>query len=169
MFLGGSLPHSGLLIFYCNWTFIRVGWLNCTIFDWEYFPTTTSPLQYSTSVCGGGSKGDVRDARRPGGSNSFNFIHFLGNFGKIVCWQTPSPRELTPPHLGEISDPPLIWIVWQSNHFALRTVLMSQENAIQLWNSTIDAHNQSALQRFNACKQTGQQYYHLIYFSNCAQ
>ena len=37
----------------------------------------------------GGSKGDARDARPPGGSNSFNFMQFLGKFGKIVCWRPP--------------------------------------------------------------------------------
>ena len=25
----------------------------------------------------------------PGGPNSFNFMQFLGNFGKIVCWRPP--------------------------------------------------------------------------------
>ena len=38
-------------------------------------------------------------ARRGGGANSFNFMHFLGKFGKIICWR---------PHLGEILDPPLL-------------------------------------------------------------
>ena len=36
----------------------------------------------------------------PTGPNSFNFMQFLGNFGKIVCWR---------PLLGEILDPPLLW------------------------------------------------------------
>ena len=42
----------------------------------------------------------------PGGPNSFNFMQFLGNFGKIVCWRPPlgSWRPL----LGEILDPPLV-------------------------------------------------------------
>ena len=35
--------------------------------------------------------------------NSFNFMQFLGNLGKIVCWCPPG--ELAPP-LGEILDPP---------------------------------------------------------------
>ena len=25
----------------------------------------------------------------PGGPNSFNFMQFLGKFGKIVCWYPP--------------------------------------------------------------------------------
>ena len=34
----------------------------------------------------------------PGGPNSFNFVQFLGNFGKIVCWPPPprrNPRSTT--------------------------------------------------------------------------
>ena len=34
----------------------------------------------------------------PGGPNSFNFMQFLGNFGKIVCWRPPG--ELAPPPRG---------------------------------------------------------------------
>ena len=34
----------------------------------------------------GGSKGGARDMCPPGSLNSFNFMQFLGNFGKIVCW-----------------------------------------------------------------------------------
>ena len=34
------------------------------------------------SHCSGGSKGGARDA--PPRPNSFNFLHFLGNFGKII-------------------------------------------------------------------------------------
>ena len=40
----------------------------------------------------------------PGGPNSFNFMQFLGKFGKIVCW---CPLESWRPLLGEILDPPL--------------------------------------------------------------
>ena len=36
----------------------------------------------------------------PGGPNSFNFMQFLGKFGKIVCWRPPSPGELAPPPRG---------------------------------------------------------------------
>ena len=34
----------------------------------------------------------------PGGPNSFNFMQFLGKFGKIVCWRPP--WELAPPPRG---------------------------------------------------------------------
>ena len=40
----------------------------------------------------------------PRGPNSFNFMQFLGKFGKIVCW---CPPESWRPLLGEILDPPL--------------------------------------------------------------
>ena len=46
------------------------------------------------------------DARPPGGPNSFNFMQFLGKFGKIVCWRPPPPGSWRP-HLVEILDPPL--------------------------------------------------------------
>ena len=47
----------------------------------------------------GGSKGG-REGRAPppGGPNSFNFMQFLGKFGKIVCWRPPG--ELAPPPRG---------------------------------------------------------------------
>ena len=45
----------------------------------------------------------------PGGPNSFNFIQFLGKFGKIVCWR-PSPLGSWRPLLGEILDPPLEYV-----------------------------------------------------------
>ena len=37
--------------------------------------------------------------RPPPGPNSFNFMHFWGKFGKIVCWRPP-PGELAPPPRG---------------------------------------------------------------------
>ena len=40
----------------------------------------------------------------PGGPNSFNFMQFLGKYGKIVCWRPPGSWR---PLLGEILDPPL--------------------------------------------------------------
>ena len=40
----------------------------------------------------------ILDACPPGGPNSFNFMQFLGNFGKIVCWRLPG--ELAPPPRG---------------------------------------------------------------------
>ena len=41
----------------------------------------------------------ARGTRAPPGPNSFNFMQFLGAFGKIVCWR-PLPRELAPPPRG---------------------------------------------------------------------
>ena len=46
----------------------------------------------------GGSKGGARDACPPPRPNSFNFMQFLGRFGRIVCW--PPPGELAPPPRG---------------------------------------------------------------------
>ena len=46
----------------------------------------------------GGSKGGTRDSPLPGGPNSFNFMQFLGKFGKILCWCPP--RELANPSRG---------------------------------------------------------------------
>ena len=43
----------------------------------------------------------------PPGPNSFNFMQFLGKFGKIKCWRPP-PESWRPLH-GEILDPPLQW------------------------------------------------------------
>ena len=41
----------------------------------------------------------ILDARPPSrGPNSFNFMQFLGKFGKIVCWRPPG--ELAPPPRG---------------------------------------------------------------------
>ena len=40
-------------------------------------------------------RGGARDARAPG-PNSFNFMQFLGKFGKIICWRP----------LGELAPPP---------------------------------------------------------------
>ena len=51
----------------------------------------------------GGSK-EGREGCPPGGPNSFNFMPFLGKFGKIVCWR---PLESWRPLLGEILDTPL--------------------------------------------------------------
>ena len=42
-------------------------------------------------------RGNTRDERPPGGSNSFNFMQFLGNFGKIVCWRPPPGGLASPP------------------------------------------------------------------------
>ena len=40
----------------------------------------------------------ILDVPPPGGPNSFNFMQFLGNFDKIVCWRPPG--ELAPPPRG---------------------------------------------------------------------
>ena len=37
----------------------------------------------------------------PVGQNSFNFMQFLGIFGKIVCWHPPSPRGVGAPTSGK--------------------------------------------------------------------
>ena len=37
--------------------------------------------------------------RPPPGPNSFNFMQFLGKFGKIICWRPPT-GELAPPPRG---------------------------------------------------------------------
>ena len=62
----------------------------------------TSAPSGSTNVSGG-SKGGAR-TRVPPGPNSFNFMQFLGNFGKILCWH---PLESWRYHLWEILNPPL--------------------------------------------------------------
>ena len=46
-------------------------------------------------VKSGGSKRGTRDTHPPG-PNSFNFMHFLGNFGKIICWRSPPRRVCAP-------------------------------------------------------------------------
>ena len=58
-------------------------------------------MDTNSNILSGVSQGGARDASPPGGPNSFNFMQFLGNFGKIVCWR---------PLLGEILDPPLILV-----------------------------------------------------------
>ena len=40
----------------------------------------------------------ILDVPPPWGPNSFNFMQFLGNIGKIVCWCLPG--ELVPPPQG---------------------------------------------------------------------
>ena len=44
----------------------------------------------ATQWCSGSS-------RPPGGPNSFNFMQFLGKFGKIVCWP---PQRAGAPYSG---------------------------------------------------------------------
>ena len=43
----------------------------------------------------------------PRGPNSLNFMQFLGKLGKIICWR---PLEGWRPRLGEILDPPLLFV-----------------------------------------------------------
>ena len=52
-----------------------------------------------------------RGTRAPGNPNSFNFMQFLGKFGKIVCWRPPPPGSWRT-HLKEILDPPLLGITF---------------------------------------------------------
>ena len=60
--------------------------------------------QVPVDLTSGGCRG-ARDVLPAGGSNSFNFMLFLGKFGKIVCWCSPKGWR---PHLGEILNPPLL-------------------------------------------------------------
>ena len=46
----------------------------------------------------GGSKEGREGHTPPRGPNSFNFMQFLGKFGKIICWRPPG--ELAPPPRG---------------------------------------------------------------------
>ena len=67
-------------------------------------------------ITSGGSKGG-REGRAPTplpprGPNYFNFMQFLGNFGKIICWRPPGSWR---PLLGEILDPPLITVCFQKH------------------------------------------------------
>ena len=68
---------------------------------------TKQSQNYHLAVSVADLRGDTRDARLPwGGPNSFNFMQFLGKFGKIVCWWPPLWGSWGP-LLGEILDPPL--------------------------------------------------------------
>ena len=62
-------------------------------------------------------RGGARDASPPGGSNSFNFMLFFGNFGKIVCWHPPEGWR---PHPGEIPDPPPFTVLNVDLHVSIR-------------------------------------------------
>ena len=64
-------------------------------------PVSKDPLvcEWYSPVSSGGSKGGVREMYPPpGGPNSFNFMQFLGKFGKIIL--APPPGELAPPPQG---------------------------------------------------------------------
>ena len=86
----------------------------------------------------GGSKGGARDASpppRPPGPNSFNFIRFLGKFGKIVCWRllwgvgAPSSGKSWIRHCIELAPPPPNGNPWSV--LANVYTLMSDVNVIQ--------------------------------------
>ena len=67
---------------------------------WSHVPSSGREVGYS-----GGRQWRIyivkfwTRAPPPRGPNSFNFMQFLGKFGKIVCWRPP-PRELAPPPRG---------------------------------------------------------------------
>ena len=53
---------------------------------------------------------DLRGAREtPPGPNSFNFMQFLGKFGKFVCWRPPG--ELAPPPRGNPGSATVLGVV----------------------------------------------------------
>ena len=84
----------------------KAGTIWCTI-QFYFSPKKQYATLKKISHCSGWSKGGARDPPRP---NSFNFMHFLGNFGKIVCWRPPPPpRGSWRPLLEKILDPPLHW------------------------------------------------------------
>ena len=82
----------------------------------------------------------ILDARPPpGGPNSFNFMQFLGKFGKIVCWRPPPPGSLRP-LLGEILDPPLNLI------YSFRAQLAINSNKYNTQQGKVSRINQMSLQ-----------------------
>ena len=60
------------------------------------------------TLSSGGSMIAARGTCAPGGPDSFNFMQFLGKFGKIVYWRPLPPPESWRPNLGEILDAPLL-------------------------------------------------------------
>ena len=44
---------------------------------------------HSSFTISGGFRGGAGGAHLPGCPNSFDFMQFLGQFGKIVCWRPP--------------------------------------------------------------------------------
>ena len=72
------------------------------------------------------SKGGASDAPPESKFIQFHAVWFFGGkFGKIVCWHPPRPGELAP-HLGEILDPPLVWIamsVWSFENNANKYII----------------------------------------------
>ena len=72
-----------------------------TATDETWHESKTMKASQFQKECSGGSKGGgVRDTL-PWGPNSFNFMQFLGKFGKIICWRPPGSWR---PLIGEILD-----------------------------------------------------------------
>ena len=101
--------HEKLSVFYrdTHWTRSRplpMGWVENSFVD----PRKVKSLHGNKrleNVIIGGSKGGARDARPPGGPNSFNFMQFLGK-----NWPNNSLFYSWRPLLGKILDPPLV--IW---------------------------------------------------------
>ena len=69
----------------------------------------------------------------PGGPNSFNFMQFLGKYGKVVCWCPPGSWC---PLLGEILDPPLIILIY---HVEKKSEKLDKLGKLEFWNFTISS------------------------------
>ena len=78
------------------------------VYALERFSVAHTP--HIDNIYSGGSKGGREGCAPPtGGPNSFNFMQFLGIFGKIVCRRPPPPgswRRGSSPKLYNV-DPPL--------------------------------------------------------------
>ena len=66
---------------------------------------STFGLQKTAAIAVADLRGGVRTHAPPRRPNSFNFMQFLGEFGKIVCSRPPPWRVHAPP--WEILDPSL--------------------------------------------------------------
>ena len=104
------VPHLTLWIFKSSKTFsiISVHFADkhlvdspttVSVFCWHWYVRDKYPTNYSllNQPSGGSKGGGARDAP-PRGPNSFNFMQFLGNFGKIICWR---PRGVGAPSSGK--------------------------------------------------------------------
>ena len=117
-----------------------------------------SPTLDLRSILSGGSKGGARDTRPPGGPNSFNFMQFSGNFGKMVCWRPPGgPNSFNfmqflgkfgkivcwRPLLRETLDPPLIlhtdplWIFQSSSPTQIHNAILFIDTSIMLYKTML--------------------------------
>ena len=80
--------------------------------------------------------------------NSFNFMQFLGKFGKIVCWR---PLEGWRPHLEEILDPPLLtYLSTQRTYIGVNTLI-----SIKLFitmDFQVTSREPSSTKRFYHCR-----------------